>query len=60
MKLDVWLNSGLLSYSLFNSEADASATESTDVPGKTTMLIGGKDCQVRIVIERADGRSGRN
>jgi hypothetical protein len=57
-KLDVWLNSGLLIYSLFNSEADASSTESTDVPGKTTMLIGGKDCQVRIVIERADGRSG--
>jgi hypothetical protein len=58
VKLDVWLNSGLLIYSLFNSEADASSTESTDVPGKTTMLIGGKDCQVRIVIERADGRSG--
>jgi hypothetical protein len=58
VKLDIWLSSGLLTYSLFDSEADASSTESTDVPGKTTMLIGGKDCQVRIVIERADGRSG--
>jgi hypothetical protein len=58
VKLDVWLNSGLLTYSLFISEADASSTDSTDVPGKMTMLIGGKDCQVRIVIERADGRSG--
>lgn len=57
MKLDVWLNSGLLTYSLF-PDADALAAEATDVPGKTTMLIGRKDCQVRIVIERADGRSG--
>ena len=57
VKLDVWLNSGLLTYSLF-PEVDAPAAESTDVPGKTTMLIGRKDCQVRIVIERADGRSG--
>jgi hypothetical protein len=57
-KLDVWLESGLLIYSLFNLDADASPAESTDVPGKTTMLIGRKDCQVRIVIERSDGRSG--
>ena len=57
MKLDVWLSSGLLTYSLF-PDAEAPAAESTDVPGKTTMLIGRKDCQVRIVIERADGRSG--
>jgi hypothetical protein len=60
MKLDVWLNSGVMIYSLFNSDTDASSTDSTDVPGKTTMLIGRKDCQVRIVIERADGRSGGN
>lgn len=57
MKLDVWLGGGLLTYSLF-PDADAPFAESTDVPGKTTMLIGGKDCQVRIVIERADRRSG--
>jgi hypothetical protein len=56
VKLDVWLNSGLLTYSLF-PDAEAPSAESTDVPGKTTMLIGRKDCQVRIVIERADGRS---
>jgi hypothetical protein len=54
VKLDVWLNSGLLIYSLFNSDADASLAESTDVPGKTTMLIGGKNCRIRVVIERAD------
>lgn len=58
VKLDVWLNRGVLSYSLLNSEADASLAESTDVPGKTTMLIGGGKCQVRILIERADGRTG--
>ena len=60
VKLDVWINSGLLTYSLFNPEEDVSPAESSDVPGKTTVLIGGKDCQVRIVIERADGRSGGN
>ena len=56
-KLDVWLNNGLLIYSLF-PDTELPTTDSTDVPGKTTLLIGGKDCQVRIVIERADGRSG--
>jgi hypothetical protein len=56
-KLDVWLNNGLLTYSLF-PDTEAPTAESTDVLGKTTMLIGRKDCQVRIVIERADGRSG--
>ncbi|HZO44619.1 MAG TPA: hypothetical protein VFB68_01945 [Xanthobacteraceae bacterium] len=56
-KLDVWLNNGLLTYSLL-PDAEGPAAESTDVPGKTTMLIGGKNCQVRIVIERADGRNG--
>jgi hypothetical protein len=59
MKLDVWLSSGLLTYSLF-LDAEGPAAESTDVPGKTTMLIGRRDCQVKIVIERADGRSGGN
>ncbi len=59
MKLDVWLNNGLLTYSLF-PDPEAPTAENTDVPGKTTMLIGRKDCQVRIVIERADGRSGGN
>ena len=59
VKLDVWLNSGRLIYSLF-PDVEAPTADSTDVPGKTTMLIGGKDCQVRIVIERADGRSGGN
>ncbi|MBX9778377.1 MAG: hypothetical protein K2Y71_28720 [Xanthobacteraceae bacterium] len=56
-KLDVWLNNGLLTYSLF-PDAEAPTVEGADVPGKTTVLIGRKDCQVRIVIERADGRSG--
>ena len=56
-KLDVWLNSGLVTYSHF-SDADAAPAENTDVPGKTAMLIGGKECQIRIVVERADGRIG--
>lgn len=58
VKLDVWVHSGQLIYSLFNTDADGSPAESTDVPGKTTMLIGGKNCQIRIVFERADGRTG--
>jgi hypothetical protein len=58
VKLDVWINSGLLTYSLFNPEPDVSPAENTDAPGKTTMLIGGKDCRVRVTIERADGRAG--
>jgi hypothetical protein len=58
VKLDVWVHDGLLIYSLFNTDADLPPAESTDVAGKTTMLIGGKNCQVRIVIERADGRGG--
>jgi hypothetical protein len=58
-KLDVWLNSGLLTYSLF-PDAEAPVADSADVPGKTTILIGRKDCQVRIVVERADGRSDGN
>jgi hypothetical protein len=30
------------------------------MPGRSTLLIGGKDCQVRVTIERADGRGGGN
>ncbi len=61
VKLDVWINRGFLTYSLFSDpDAGAPPAESADVSGKTTMLIGGKNCQVRIVIERADGRSGDN
>jgi len=59
-KLDVWIDSGLLIYSLFHPDPDTPPAESTDIAGKTTMLIGGKNCQVRVVIERADGRSGGN
>ena len=60
-KLDIWINRGFLTYSLFNDpDAGAPPAESADETAKTTMLIGGKDCQVRIVIERADARSGDN
>jgi len=58
VKLDVWLESGLLIYSLFNLDADAAPAENTDIPGKTTMLFGGKNCRIRVVIERADESSG--
>jgi hypothetical protein len=59
VKLDIWINRGFLTYSLFSDPAPGAApAESADESGKTTMLIGGMNCQVRIVIERADGRSG--
>jgi hypothetical protein len=55
VKLDVWINRGLLTYSLFNNpDAGAPPADSTDVPGRTTMLIGGKNCRVRVLIERMD------
>lgn len=58
VKLDVWINRGLLSYSLFNNpDAGAPPANSTDAPGRTTMLIGEKNCRIRIVIERADDPS---
>ena len=59
VKLDVWINRGLLNYSLFNNpDAGAPPANSIDVPGKTTMLIGEKNCRIRVVIERADDPSG--
>jgi hypothetical protein len=55
VKLDVWINRGFLTYALFgNPDAGAPPAESADVSGKTTMLIGGKNCRVRVVIERVD------
>jgi len=58
-KLDVWINRGLLTYSLFNNPDPGSApANSTDVPGRTTMLLGEKNCRIRVVIERADDSSG--
>jgi hypothetical protein len=59
VKLDVWLGGGRMTYSLFNGlEPKSPTADRTDVPGKSTMLIGGKDCRVRVTIERADGRGG--
>ena len=59
VKLDVWINRGFLTYSLFGDpDAAAPPAESADVSGKTTMLIGGKNCRIRVVIERADEPSG--
>jgi hypothetical protein len=55
VKVDIWLGSGRLTYSLFNNpETDAPPADTTDVPGRTTMLIGEKNCRVRVLIERAD------
>jgi hypothetical protein len=61
VKLDVWLGGGRVTYSLFNGlEPKFPPADHTDVPGRTTMLIGGTDCRVRVTIERADGRGGAN
>jgi hypothetical protein len=61
VKLDVWLGGGRLIYSLFNGlEPKFPPADHTDQPGRSTLLIGGKECQVRVTIERADGRGGGN
>lgn len=61
VKLDVWINRGLLTYSLFNNpDAGTPPTDTVDEPGRTTMLIGGKDCLIRVRIERAPNPSGDN
>lgn len=61
VKLDVWLGGGRLTYSLFNGlEPKFRPADHTDQPGRSTLLIGGKECQVRVTIERADGRGGGN
>lgn len=61
VKLDVWLGGGRVMYSLFNGlEPKSPPADHTDVPGRSTLLLGGKDCQVRVTIERADGRGGGN
>jgi len=61
-KLDVWLERGILTYTLFNpgNPHAAHTAEFFDEPGRIAMLIGEKNCRVRIVVERADGRSGGN
>jgi hypothetical protein len=59
VKLDVWLGGGRVTYSLFNGvEPRSPPADHADAPGRSTMLIGGKECQVRVTIERADGRGG--
>jgi hypothetical protein len=60
VKLDVWLERGILTYTLFNpgNSRAADTADFFDEPGRMAMLIGEKNCRVRIVIEREDGRSG--
>jgi hypothetical protein len=61
VKLDVWVDRGLLTYMAFNDPSvGIQAINTADQPGRSTLLIGGKDCQVRVTIERADGRGGSN
>jgi hypothetical protein len=59
-KLDVWLDRGILTYTLFKpgNPGTAQRADTVDVPGRTTMLIGEKACRIRVVIERADDPSG--
>lgn len=59
-KLDVWLERGILTYTLFNpgNPRAAHTADFIDEPGSVTILIGEQNCRVRVRIERADGRSG--
>ena len=60
-KLDVWLERGVLTYTLFNpgKPRPAHTADFADEPGSITMLIGEQNCRVRVRIERADGASGQ-
>ena len=61
VKLDVWIKSGRLTYSLFNDpDTGVPSPETTSMPGRMTMLVGGKNCRFRVVIERAEDSSGGN
>jgi hypothetical protein len=58
-KVDIWLQRGAMTYSIFlagDSPAQVSRTSSGG-PDGTTLLIGEKDCVVRIRIERATDAS---
>lgn len=59
-KLDVWLERGILTYTLFNpgNPGAAQTADFVDEPGRTTMLVGEKACRIRVVIERTDDPSG--
>jgi hypothetical protein len=61
VKLDAWIDRGMLTYMILNNpNVGVQAIDTADVPGRTTMLIGETNCQVRVTIERADGRGGGN
>lgn len=59
VKLDAWIDRGMLTYMILNNpNVGVQAIDTADLPGRTTMLIGKTNCQVRVTIERADGRGG--
>lgn len=59
VKLDVWIDRGMMTYAVLNS-AENQAIEAADQPGRTTMLIGARNCRVRVLIEREDISSSRD
>jgi len=56
-KLDIWLNRGIATYSIFMADAGATGQHATARIGGgtdgTTMLFGEKDCLIRVRIEQA-------
>jgi hypothetical protein len=61
VKLDIWIDRGMMTYTALNNpNAGSQAIEAADEPGRTTMLLGEKNCRVRVLIERADISSGRS
>jgi hypothetical protein len=60
VKLDIWIDRGMMTYTVLNNpDVGVQAIETTDDPGRTTMLIGEKNCRVRVLIEREDISSSR-
>jgi hypothetical protein len=60
VKLDIWIDRGMMTYAVLNNPTTGNqAIEAADEPGRTTMLIGEKNCRVRVLIERPDFSSSR-
>jgi hypothetical protein len=50
-KLDIWLRHGTVSHSASLSDGAVNFRSAVGAKGVTTMLIGGKDCLIRVRIE---------
>lgn len=61
-KIDIWLERGRVTHSLFmpGQRAEHHAEIRPGAADGTTMIVGGKNCLIRVRIERAENPSGEN